>query len=179
VREKAGFTIVETLVALTLLATVVVLATRAFLTVLTVTGWGSRVTVASALAARHLEAIRSQVEAQPDRVSWREAFCEVSAQTPRALAPSHAAYSYRVLVNEQAVAAASGQEDLLLPCWSVEWPRAGCGAQPAYTPDCAADAGLAQDNRLRWVTVEVFFRDGGRPAARITSALIRGAWHRE
>ncbi len=177
--SPAGFTLVEVLVALTLLATVVLLVTRAFLTVLTVAGWGGRMTVASALAARQLEAIRSRVEAQPDRVSWRGAFCEVAAQPPTTLAPPYAAYSYRVLLNEQAVAAAAGQEDLLLPCWSVEWPRAGCDAQPAYAPDCATDASAAQDDRLRWVTVEVFFRDGGRPAASVTSAIIRGAWHRE
>lgn len=178
-RGRAGFTIVEVLVALTLLAAVVLLATRALLTVFSVTGWSSRVTVASALAARQMEAIRSRVEAQPYRMSWRRAFCEVAAQPPTALAPPHGAYSYRVTVNEQAVAASPGQEDLLLPCWSVEWPRDGCGGQPGYAPDCATDPGPAQDNRLRWVTVEVFFRDGGRPAARVTSALIRGAWHRE
>ncbi|MDQ7849227.1 MAG: prepilin-type N-terminal cleavage/methylation domain-containing protein [Armatimonadota bacterium] len=179
VRGRAGFTIVEVLVALTLLATVVLLATRALVTVLTVTGWGGRVTVASALAARQMEAIRSRVEARPDRTSWRKAFCDVATQPPTALAPPHGAYSYRVTLNEQAVAASGGQEDLLLPCWSVEWPRAGCGTQPGYAPDCATDAAVAQDNRVRWVTVEVFFRDEDRPAARVTSALIRGAWHRE
>ncbi len=179
VRERAGFTIVEVLVALTLLAAVVLLATRALVTVLSVTGWSGRVTVASALAARQMEAIRTRVEAQPDRMSWRRAFCEVAAEPLRAFAQPHGAYSYRVTLNEQAVAASPGQEDLLFPCWSVEWPRDGCGGQPGYAPDCATDAGPAQDNRLRWVTVEVFFRDGGRPAARLTSALIRGAWHRE
>ena len=44
-RQSAGFTIIEVLVALTLLAAVILLVTRAFLTVLSVTSQGGRVTV--------------------------------------------------------------------------------------------------------------------------------------
>ena len=43
-RRDAGFTIIEVLVALTLLAAVILLVTRAFLTVLSVTSQGGRVT---------------------------------------------------------------------------------------------------------------------------------------
>src|SRR3989304_972299 len=142
-RRDAGFTIIEVLVALTLLAAVILLVTRAFLTVLSVTSQGGRVTGATALAARY------------------------------------GASSYRVLLNDQAVSAAPGQEDLLLPCWSVEWTRGGgCVGQPGYAPDCTNDANLTQDDRLRWVTVEVFFQGGGQPVARMTSAIMRGAYHR-
>ncbi len=179
-RTPAGVTIIEILVALTLLAAVVLLVARAFLTVLSVTNQGRRVTVATALAATQLEAIRTQVEAQPDRGSWRSAFCAIAAQGTTAFPAPYGAYSYRVLLNDQAVAAVGGQEDLLLPCWSVEWARIGGGGCPGpeYAPDCANDASLTQDDRLRWVTVEVFFQGGGQPVARMTTAVIRGAYHR-
>lgn len=180
-RTPSGFTIIEILVALTLLAVVILLVTRAFLTMLSVTSQGGRVTVATALAAKQLEEIRSLVEAQPDRVNWRNAFCNAIAARPTtAFGPPYGAYSYRVLLNDQAVSAAAGQEDLLLPCWSVEWARAG-GAGcpgPGYAPNCAGDSNLTQDDRLRWVTVEVFFRGGAQPVTRMTTAVIRGAYHR-
>jgi len=176
-RREAGFTIIEILVALTLLAAVILLVTRAFLVVLSVTSQGGRLTVATALAAKQVEAIRTQVEAQPDRDAWRAAFCTIAGTGVTAFGAPYGAYSYRVLLNDQAVAAAAGQEDLLLPCWSVEWARAGCSG-PGYTPDCAGDAALTQDDRLRWVTVEVYFRGGAQPVARMTTAIVRGAYHR-
>src|SRR3972149_3761614 len=84
-----------------------------------------------------------------------------------------------VLVAPTLLAAGPGQEDLLLPCWSVEWTRGGgCVGQPGYAPDCTNDANLTQDDRLRWVTVEGFFQGGGQPVARMTSAIMRGAYHR-
>ena len=177
--QSGGFTIIEVLVALTLLAAVILLVTRAFLTVLSVTSQGGRVTVATALAAKQLEAVRTRVEAQPDRTNWRNEFCAIAAQPTTVFAAPYGAYSYRVLLNDQAVSAAPGQEDLLLPCWSVEWARGGgCVGQPGYAPDCTNDANLTQDDRLRWVTVEVFFQGGGQPVARMTSAIMRGAYHR-
>lgn len=181
-RTPSGFTIIEILVALTLLAAVILLVTRAFLTVLSVTSQGGRVTVATALAAKQLEEIRSLVEAQPDRDSWRNAFCNaIVARPTTAFGPPYGAYSYRVLLNDQAVSAAAGQEDLLLPCWSVEWARSGGGgcAGPGYTAaTCASTQNLAEDDRLRWVTVEVFFRARAQPVARMTTAIVRGAYHR-
>ncbi len=179
-RAQSGFTIIEILVALTLLAAVILLVTRAFLTVLSVTSQGGRVTVATALASRQVEAIRSRVEAQPDRGAWRREFCGIAAQPTTAFGAPYGAYSYRVVLNEQAVEAAAGQEDALLPCWSVEWARSGGGGctGPGYSPDCGGDATLTQDDRLRWVTVEVYFQGGGAPVARMTTAIIRGAYHR-
>src|SRR3972149_3161538 len=131
-RRDAGFTIIEVLVALTLLAAVILLVTRAFLTVLSVTSQGGRVTVATALAAKQLEAVRTRVEAQPDRTNWRNEFCAIAAQPTTVFA----------------------------------------------APYCTNDANLTQDDRLRWVTVEVFFQGGGQPVARMTSAIMRGAYHR-
>ncbi len=170
----------EILVALTLLAIVILLVTRAFLTVLSVTSQGGRLTVATALAAKQLEAVRTRVEAQPDRLSWRNEFCAVTAQPVTPFPAPYAAYSYRMVLNEEAVAAVPGQEDVLLPCWSVEWARgggSGCSG-PGYSPDCALDGQFAQDDRLRWVTVEVYFRGGNAPVVRMTTAIMRGAYHR-
>lgn len=182
-RTPSGFTIIEILVALTLLAAVILLVTRAFLTVLSVTSQGGRVTVATALAAKQLEEIRSLVEAQPDRVRWRNEFCAIAAQATTAFGPPYGAYSYRVLLNDTAISAAPGQENLLLPCWLVEWARGGgCVGQPGYDyripAECVNDNALTQDDRLRWVTVEVFFRGGAQPVARMTTAIVRGAYHR-
>jgi len=84
--QSGGFTIIEVLVALTLLAAVILLVTRAFLTVLSVTSQGGRVTVATALAAKQLEAVRTRVEAQPDRTNWRNEFCAIAAQPTTAFA---------------------------------------------------------------------------------------------
>src|SRR3990172_5628224 len=125
-RRQTGFTIIEVLVALTLLAAVILLVTRAFLTVLSVTSQGGRVTVATALAAKQLEAVRTRVEAQPDRTNWRNEFCAIAAQAMTAFAAPYGAYSYRVLLNDQAVSAAPGRGGLLLP----SWPGGG-GSAPA------------------------------------------------
>src|SRR3972149_3638890 len=140
-RRDAGFTLIEVLVALTLLAAVILLVTRAFLTVLSVTSQGGRVTVATALAAKQLEAVRTRGEAQPDRANWRNEVCAITAQPTTAVA-------------------------------------AGGGGQRGSAPDCTNEATLTQDDRLRGVTVEVFFQGGGQPVARMTSAIMRGAYHR-
>lgn len=177
-RRHAGFTIIEVLVALTLLAMVILLVTRAFLVVLSVTSQGGRVTTATALAAKQLETIRTTVEAQPDRDAWRVAFCNIAALGRTTFAAPYGSYQYQVLLNDTAVTARAGQEDALLPCWAVEWARTGCSGQPGYVGSCAADSTLGQDDRMRWVTVEVFFRTGAQPVARLTTAVVRGAYHR-
>jgi prepilin-type N-terminal cleavage/methylation domain-containing protein len=131
-RKHAGFTVIEVLVALTLMAMVILLVTRAFLVVLSVTSQGGRVTSATALAAKQLEAIRTTVEAQPSRDAWRTAFCGIAAAGRSAFAAPYGSYEYQVLLNDTAVSARSGQENDLLPCWAVEWSRTGCGTQPGY-----------------------------------------------
>lgn len=174
--SAAGFTIIEVLVALTLLAVVILLVTRAFLVVLSVTSQGGRITTATALAAKQLETVRAQVEAQPDRTSWRTAFCNIVAAGRSAFAAPYGAYEYEVFVDGTAVSATAGQEDALLPCFTVGWARAGCPG-PGYAPDCAGDGSTTQEDRLRWVTVEVFYRGAAQPVSRMTTAVIRGAYH--
>ncbi|MDQ7828349.1 MAG: type II secretion system protein [Armatimonadota bacterium] len=207
-RGQRGFTLIEILVALSLLAAVILLITRAFLTILSVTAQGGSVTVATGLAARQLEQLRTSVEAQTTRVGWRNAFCAIAntppnpSDPPIPFAAPFGAYSYRILVNEAAVTARAGQEALLLPAWNVEPSLPG--ASP-YAPDCARDEDPSVDDRVRWVTVEVYFRarpvpgEGTTrrppphvscqldPAAlpdeaicvvRMTTAILRGAYHR-
>lgn len=172
---RSGFTIIEVLVALTLLAVVILLVTRAFLVVLSVTSQGGRVTTATALAAKQLETIRAQVEAQPDRVAWRTAFCNIAAVGRAPFPePSYGAYEYQIFVDSGAVS----DDPLLLPCWSAGWDPGGrCPGAPGYSGSCATDGSNAQDDRLRWITVEVFYRGGTQPVARMTTAVIRGAYH--
>lgn len=178
-RAKAGFTIIEILVALTLVAAVILLVTRAFLTVLSVTSQGGRVTVASALAAKKVEEIRTRVEGKLTRDTWRTAYCNnVVPESLTAFPAPYGAYSYRVLTNSSAVTARPGQEGLLLPCSVIDWADLPRCPGPAYAPNCAGDGSLGQDDRLRWVMVEVFFRGGAQPVARMTTAVIRGAYHR-
>ncbi len=177
-RIVAGFTVIEILVALTLMAMVILLVTRAFLVVLSVSSQGGRVTTATALAAKQLEAIRTTVEAQPNRDAWRTAFCTIAAVGRSTFAAPYGSYEYQVELNDNAVTARAGQENDLLPCWSVEWNRTGCVGQPGYVGTCAADSDLAQDDRMRWVTVEVFYGGGTQPVARLTTAILRGAYHR-
>lgn len=176
---QAGSTVVEVLVALTLLAALALMSARAFLTLITVTAQSGTLTVASALAASKLEEIRARVEAKPDRASWRASFCSgIVAEPVTGFPAPYADYSYRVLIDENAVAARPGEDDLLLPCWGIDWAVPGRCPGPQYAPACAGDERLIHEERLRWVTVEVFFREGTRAAARVTSAIVRGAYHR-
>lgn len=177
-RAQTGFTIMEILVALTLLAVVMLLGTRAFLTILSVTNRGGNLTVASGLAAKKLEEVRTLVEAQPNRTTWRTGWCaNIVAQPTTAFPAPYAAYSYRVLINDSAISAKPGQEALLLPCWGIDWAVAARCPAPGYSPTCAGDSGLLHEERMRWVTIEVF-RGGAQPIVQLTSAIIRGAYHR-
>ncbi len=175
-RGAPGFTIIEVLVALTLLAVVILLVTRAFLVVLSVTSQGGRITTATALAAKQLETVRAGVEAQPDQAAWRTAFCNIASVGRTTFPAPYGAYEYELFIDGTAVSATAGQEDALLPCFTVGWARAGCSG-PGYVPDCAGDGSPTQEDRLRWVTVEVFYRGATQPVARMTTAIIRGAYH--
>ena len=174
-QRTGGFTIIEVLVALTLLAVVILLVTRAFLVVLSVTSQGGRVTTATALAAKQLETLRAQVEAQPTRLAWRTAFCNIASAGRAAFGAPYGAYEFQVLIDGGAVSATAGQEDALLPCFSVGWARAGCPG-PGYNTSCVTDFNPTQEDRLRWITVEVFHRGAAQPVARMTTAVIRGAY---
>jgi len=181
--RKAGFTLIEILVALSLLAVVILAASHAFLTTLTLTSRGSKLTVASTLATQKLEEIRSRVEGQRDQTGWRRAICQVAAAPPAAGEPPisfpspHHMYAYRVLINESAVAGVPPQPAVLLPSWSVEpGPGHPWSSATTYTPSCEEDEDPLHENRLRWVTVEVFLSGEGRPLARMTTAIIRSAY---
>lgn len=181
-RVSSGFSLIEVLVALTLLAIVMLVLTRAFLNIIMVTSRGGNLTVATGLAIKRLDEIRARVEAQPDQLTWRNNFCSI-AQNPPNVAdppipfPENGAYRFRVRLNQEAVRAQGGQEALLLPSYGIErgtippW-----NAVPDYNPNCAGDNNT--EDRLRWVTVEVFYRGGTQPIVRMTTAVIRGAYHR-
>lgn len=182
--QQSGVSLIEILVAFTLLAAVMLLITRAFLTIITVTSRGGNLTVATALAARRLEQIRTSVEAQQDWDEWRKSFCNVNQVLVKTPFPvPHQAYEYRVLTNQNAIKADPNQDiNLLLPCFAIEWARPGCTG-PQYDPSdadkCDDDPqDLGDENRLRWVTVEVYFRGGAQPVVRQTSAIVRGAYHK-
>ena len=181
-RGYSGFSLIEVLVALTLLAIVMLVLTRAFLTIIMVTSRGGNQTVATGLAMKKLDEIRARVEAQPDQLTWRSNFCSIAQDPPIATDPpvpfpENGAYRYRVRLNQEAVRAQGGQEALLLPDYGIErgtippWTAA-----PNYSPDCAGDNNT--EDRLRWVTVEVFYRSGTQPIVRMATAIIRGAYHR-
>lgn len=181
-RAYSGFSLIEVLVALTLLAVVMLVLTRAFLNIIMVTSRGGNLTVATGLAIKRLDEIRARVEAQPDQLTWRANFCSIAQNPPNAADPpipfpENGAYRFRVRLNQEAVRAQGGQEALLLPDYGIErgtippW-----NAAPDYNPDCAGDNNT--EDRLRWVTVEVFYRGGTQPIVRMTTAVIRGAYHR-
>ncbi len=181
-RAYSGFSLIEVLVALTLLAIVMLVLTKAFLTIIMVTSRGGNQTVATGLAIKRLDEIRARVEAQPTRQTWRDNFCSIAQNPPNAADPpipfpENGAYRFRVRLNQEAVRAQGGQEALLLPDYGIErgtippW-----NAAPDYNPDCAGDNNT--EDRLRWVTVEVFYRGGTQPIVRMTTAVIRGAYHR-
>ncbi len=183
-RQQFGFTVIEILVALSLLAFVILAASRAFITTLTLTARGNTLTVASALGAKKLEEIRSRVESQRDQTAWRRAFCQIAAEPAAAgdpaipFPPPDQLYAYRVLVNESAVAASHSQQEALLPAWSIEQGRRyPWSSASAYTRTCEEDEDPLHENRLRWVTVEVFFQGGDHPLVRMTTAVIRSAYH--
>ena len=181
-RGYPGFSLIEVLVALTLLAVVMLVLTKAFLTIIATTSRGGNQTVATGLAMKKLDEIRARVEAQPDRGTWRGRFCDIAQDPPIATDPpvpftENGAYRYRVRLNQEAVRAAPLQEALLLPDYGIErgtippW-----NAAPDYNPDCAEDNNT--EDRLRWVTVEVFYRSGTQPIVKMATAIIRGAYHR-
>ncbi len=182
-RSQAGFTLIEILVALTVVALTILLTTHAFLTILAVTTRGGNLTVASALASQQLELLRSSVEGAPGRAAWRQAWCGIAQVGTRPFNPPYDQYSYRVLVDANAISAAPGQLETLLPCWGIGWKDTGRGCQPQYDPSSVAACSAkpptqVDEDRMHWITVEVFRRSDSTSLARITSTIIRGAYHR-
>jgi prepilin-type N-terminal cleavage/methylation domain-containing protein len=158
-RER-GFTLVEIIVALTVLAMSILLISRAFLIILAVTNQGGNQTVASALAVRVLEQVRSGPEAQSNSAAWMSTFdTNVVAQGPTNFAAPYTNYAYQVMVNQVDLSPSTAY-----PCWLTSAPPSPCTPIPDHS------------NTIKWVTVRVTFR--GQPLAQVGSALIRDMYHR-
>jgi prepilin-type N-terminal cleavage/methylation domain-containing protein len=146
-----GFTLLEILVALTVLAAFVLLIGRAFVTMIAVTGDAGDITVAGALAVRRLEEVRGRAEGQATSAEWTAAFDAIMEEGPLPFPPPYAQYAYQVLVN---------RVDLMPPSVAPSWLT---GAPP-------------HANTIKWVTVRVTCQ--GRTLAQVSSSLIRDMYHR-
>ncbi|MDI6772200.1 MAG: type II secretion system protein [bacterium] len=143
-----GFTLIEVIVALTILAMSILLITRAFLILIQVTNQGGNKTVASALAVRVLEEVRSRPESQSSSAGWTANFDAIAPQPLTNFGAPYSNYAFQVLVN---------QVDLSLP-------------QPAWIND------YSHPNALKWVTIKVEFR--GQTLAQVSSAVVRDMYRR-
>ncbi|MBM3471466.1 MAG: prepilin-type N-terminal cleavage/methylation domain-containing protein [Armatimonadetes bacterium] len=147
-RRERGFTLIEVIVALTILAVSILLITRAFLILIQVTNQGGNKTVASALAVRVLEEIRSRPESQSSSAGWTANFDAIASQSLTNFGAPYGNYAFEVLVN---------QVDLSTP-------------QPDWLSD------YSHSNAVKWVTVRVDSR--GRTLAQVSSAVVRDMYRR-
>ncbi len=149
-RRGGGFTLTEVIVALTILAMSILLITRAFLILIQVTGQGGNTTVASALAVRVLEEVRSRPESQSSSAGWTAQFDAIAAQPLTNFGAPYDGYAFQVLVNQVDLNPSSAD-----PPWLAEYNH----------PDA-----------LKWITVRVEFR--GMTLARVSSAVVRDMYRR-
>jgi prepilin-type N-terminal cleavage/methylation domain-containing protein len=141
-----GFTLVEVIVALTLLAMSILFVSRAFLILMQVTYQGGNQTVATSLAVRKLEEIRARPEAQARFDAWSTEWDNIANEPPTAFPAPFANYEYQVIVNT--VTTSPG-----LPTWLTD---------PPY-----------HENSIKWITVRVTYRGGPDPLAVVSSAVVR------
>ncbi|MBI3998880.1 MAG: prepilin-type N-terminal cleavage/methylation domain-containing protein [Armatimonadetes bacterium] len=150
-RTDRGFTLIEVLVALTILAMSILFITRAFLTLLEVTNEGGNVTVASALAVRKLEQVRGSPESQSSSTGWTANFDAIVDEGPTAFPAPYSRYSYQVIVNQVTLTPGSAA-----PAWLTGAPM--------------------HSNTIKWITVRVTFQ--GQTLAQVTSSVIREMYRR-
>jgi type II secretory pathway pseudopilin PulG len=148
-----GFTVIEVLVALTVLAAAVEVATHAFLVALRVAAQSAAATTAAALAAGLLEEARDEIEAQ-DATTRAARFDALATGGPAPLPPPFDRYTYQIIVDE-----AGPAPPWASPCW----------ARSAAPPPCE---GRASADAVKWITVRILY--GGRLETQITSSVIRG-----
>lgn len=149
-RSRGGFTLIEVLVALTILAMSILLISRAFLIMLRVTNEGGNRTVASALAVRVLEELRSRPESQSSSSGWTAGFDSIVSVPLTNFGAPYSNYQYRVLVNQVNLNPSSAQ-----PAWLAEYDH---------------------PNGIKWITVQVEFR--GETLAQVSSAVVRDMYRR-
>jgi prepilin-type N-terminal cleavage/methylation domain-containing protein len=140
-----GFTLVEVMVSLVLLAGLALMAARAFLVLMDVSGAAGRQATAAALAVGLLERTRAGPEAQATSEGWVREFDALAGGSGAFPAP-HRDYTWEVVMDAVSVA-----------------PEA---ARPPWLSGSPPNA-----NSLRWITVRVAFR--GRALAQLSSAVIR------
>jgi prepilin-type N-terminal cleavage/methylation domain-containing protein len=146
-RGERAFSLIEVIVALTILAMSILFITRAFLILLQVTNRGGNVTVASALAVRRLEQLRSGPESQSTDVGWITNFDAIVSEPPTAFAAPYGNYSYQVDINQVTTAPGS-------PAWLTSLPL--------------------HHNTMKWITVRVIYQ--GQTLAQVSSAVVRGMY---
>jgi hypothetical protein len=124
--------------------------TRAFLILIQVTNQGGNTTVASALAVRVLEEVRSRPESQSSSTGWTANFDAIVDQPLTNFGLPYGNYAFQVLVNEVVLSPSSAD-----PSWLTEYTH---------------------PNAMKWVTVRVAFR--GQTLAQVSSAVVRDMYRR-
>lgn len=140
-----GFTLIEVIVALALLGGLTLLAMRAFLVLMDVSGAAGRQTLATVLAVGVLERARAGPEAQATSDDWVRGFDALAAASGTFPAP-HEDYGWEIAVDAVGLTPAAAR-----PPWLSNNPP--------------------HANSLRWITVRVARR--GSALVQLTSAVIR------